>query len=73
METIGGFRPARTQSARFLRKKNIRVLESKGDAPEQYPDAKEEGEYDEDAEDEFSDMANTLSGLLLKDGFGGKF
>ena len=59
-------------SAILAKEKYPRVLESKGDAPEQYPNAKEEGEYDEDAEDEFSDMANTLSRLLLKDGLGGE-
>ena len=62
LESIGALLP---------KEKYPRVLESRGDAPEQYPDA-EEDENDEDAEGEFSDMANMLSGLLLKDGLGGE-
>ncbi len=62
LESVGAILP---------KEKYPRVLESKGDAPEQYPDA-EEDENDEDAEGEFSDMANMLSGLLLKDGLGGE-
>ena len=57
--------------ALLQKEKYPRVLESRGDAPQQYPDA-EEDENDEDAEGEFSDMANMLSGLLLKDGLGGE-